>query len=61
MDYVHFNPVKHGYVEKVSDWPYSTFKVCVRRGLYPPTWVGSGTSEIEVGEPRSEPSLTERN
>ena len=25
MDYVHFNPVKHGHVSRVSDWPYSTF------------------------------------
>lgn len=25
MDYVHINPVKHGLVLKVADWPYSTF------------------------------------
>jgi putative transposase len=22
VDYVHFNPVKHGHVDRVSDWPY---------------------------------------
>jgi len=27
FDYVHYNPVKHGYVERVRDWPYSTFPV----------------------------------
>lgn len=25
MDYVHYNPVKHGLVSRVRDWPYSTF------------------------------------
>jgi putative transposase len=51
MDYVHFNPVKHGYVEDVSDWPYSTFKACVRRGLYPAEWVGHDDGAITAGEP----------
>jgi hypothetical protein len=27
MDYVHFNPVKHGYVSVVTHWPHSTFPV----------------------------------
>jgi putative transposase len=34
-DYIHFNPVKHGHAERVSDWPYSSFLRMVRRGLYP--------------------------
>ena len=25
VDYIHFNPVKHGYVERVQDWPFSSF------------------------------------
>jgi hypothetical protein len=25
MDYLHFNPVKHGWVKSVIDWPYSSF------------------------------------
>jgi REP-associated tyrosine transposase len=37
VDYVHFNPVKHGYVAHVAEWPYSMPKACVRRGLY---WLG---------------------
>jgi putative transposase len=40
MDYVHINPVKHGLVECVSDWPYSTFHRLVERGFYPADWVG---------------------
>ena len=35
MDYVHFNPVKHGLVAHAADWPYSSFGRCVARGLYP--------------------------
>ena len=39
VDYVHYNPVKHGLVAKVRDWPYSTFHRYVRLGLYPTTAV----------------------
>jgi len=38
VDYIHFNPVKHGYVERVRDWPYSTFHRYVAHGVYPPDW-----------------------
>ena len=41
VDYVHFNPVKHGYVSKVADWPYSTFHRYVERGVLPPDWGGN--------------------
>jgi Transposase and inactivated derivatives len=34
-DDVPFNPVKHGYVTASGEWPYSTFRACVARGLYP--------------------------
>ncbi|MGH8334616.1 MAG: REP-associated tyrosine transposase, partial [Pseudomonas sp.] len=37
VDYVHWNPVKHGYVIRVADWPYSSFHRYVTRGLYPLT------------------------
>ncbi|MCV6611256.1 MAG: transposase [Amphritea sp.] len=45
MDYLHFNPVKHGYVAKVDDWPYSTFHHCVRQGLYPQDWSDNRASD----------------
>lgn len=38
MDYVHFNPVKHGLVAHPAAWPYSTFEKCVARGLYDLSW-----------------------
>jgi putative transposase len=38
MDYVHYNPVKHGHARRVADWPFSTFHRCVECGLYAPDW-----------------------
>ena len=38
MDYVHYNPVKHGLVSRVQDWPYSTFHRFVEQGIYPHDW-----------------------
>lgn len=45
MDYVHINPVKHGLVGRVADWPYSTFHRLVARGGYPPEWAGSAGAD----------------
>ncbi len=41
VDYVHWNPVKHGWVNRVVDWPHSSFHEYVRRGIYPPDWCGA--------------------
>ncbi len=38
VDYIHYNPVKHGYVTKPADWPYSTFHRYVCEGAYPADW-----------------------
>ncbi|MDD5267079.1 MAG: transposase [Methylococcales bacterium] len=38
MDYIHWNPVKHGLVSKVVDWPYSSFHRLVQSGWYPENW-----------------------
>jgi putative transposase len=40
VDYIHFNPVKHGLVKRVRDWPYSSFHRYVRRGMLPEDWGG---------------------
>ena len=40
VDYIHYNPVKHGLVERVADWPYSSFHRFVRQGLCSPDWAG---------------------
>jgi putative transposase len=40
IDYIHFNPVKHGLVPCVADWPHSSFHRYVERGELPPDWGG---------------------
>ena len=52
MDYVHFNPVKHGLVTAPGDWPYSSFRTCVARGVYAADWVGRDVSLPDGGERR---------
>jgi len=46
LDYIHYNPVKHGLVSRVADWPYSTFHAYVDRGIYNVSW-GSGVTQAE--------------
>ena len=38
VDYIHYNPVKHGHVMRVADWPYSSFHRFVERGIYNLEW-----------------------
>jgi REP-associated tyrosine transposase len=40
VDYIHYNPVKHGLVSCAHDWPYSSFHRYVRRGLLAKDWGG---------------------
>jgi len=47
FDYIHFNPVKHGHVNRVSDWVYSTFHRHVKNGIYPRDW-GDTYSEAAI-------------
>lgn len=50
VDYVHINPLKHGLVTRVADWPYSSFHRWVERGNHPQDWAGLGSVEISAGE-----------
>ncbi len=44
LDYIHYNPVKHGLVKAVGAWPHSSFHRYVARGLYPFDWGGQPPS-----------------
>jgi putative transposase len=46
LDYIHYNPVKHGYVTAAGEWPYSSFRRYVEDGIYPADW-GRGEMEFE--------------
>lgn len=48
VDYIHWNPVKHGYVQRVADWPHSSFHRFVEKGVYPLDW-GGGERVIIAG------------
>jgi len=54
IDYIHFNPVKHGWAQRAADWPYSSFQRHVRLGSYAEDWgVAEGLAEMSGnrGEP----------
>ena len=38
MDYIHYNPVKHGNAHRPADWPHSSFMRAVERGYYSADW-----------------------
>jgi putative transposase len=52
VDYIHINPVKHGYVERVVDWPHSSFHRFVRDGVVPSNWANEGNFDGDWGERR---------
>jgi len=49
VDYCHINPLKHGLVTAVLDWPFSTFHRYVQAGIYPADWAGQ-LLDLQVGE-----------
>jgi putative transposase len=38
LDYIHYNPVRHGLVEKPEDWLHSSFRHWQERDAYPTHW-----------------------
>lgn len=55
VDYIHINPVKHGHVQRVKDWPHSSFHRYVREGLLPDNWAGDDVNEsMRAGERSSD-------
>jgi len=50
VDYIHWNPVKHGLVSRVRDWSHSSFHAYVRRGIVPLDWAGEADELVRGGE-----------
>lgn len=50
MDYVHINPVKHGLVKCVANWPYSTFHRLVEKAIYQMNWAGGHENEVKCND-----------
>ncbi len=52
LDYIHYNPVRHGYAAIARQWRWSSFHAWVARGHYTPCW---GTREPDGPEEAGEP------
>jgi putative transposase len=50
VEYIHFNPVKHGLVQRVADWPHSSFHRYVRQGRVAADWGLAADSAGQFGE-----------
>ncbi len=49
VEYIHYNPVKHGLVKAPIDWEHSSFRRYVELGIYPTDW---GAGKTLVFSPR---------
>ncbi|MFQ2649625.1 REP-associated tyrosine transposase [Aeromonas caviae] len=47
VNYIHFNPVKHGYCIKPVDWPYSSIHLYIRRGWIKSDWAIAIDLDVE--------------
>ncbi|WP_298625550.1 transposase [uncultured Legionella sp.] len=51
LNYIHFNPVKHGYVTRASDWPYSSIHRDIKLGLLSTNWASKhDVNDNQFGE-----------
>ncbi len=50
VEYIHYNPVKHGYAESAAGWGFSSFHGYVRDGIYPGDWGEGKGIEIKGAE-----------
>ena len=47
VDYIHFNPVKHGLVSRPKDWPWSSFNRYVKLGWYEEDWGDQEPKDVQ--------------
>jgi hypothetical protein len=50
VDYIHFNPVKHGYVKRPVDWQWSSIHRYIREGLIDKNWAVDADNGSKFGE-----------
>ncbi len=46
VDYIHYNPVKHGRVMRASDWPHSSIHRYIKAGLLRADWAAGETDGV---------------
>jgi putative transposase len=54
VEYIHYNPVKHGLVASPAEWPWSSFHRYVRLDLCEPDWKGPEDPDILGSAPEFE-------
>ena len=54
VDCTHWNSMKHGYIPRVIDWPYSSFYRYVQEGIYDQNWAGTADTIARAGDPGGE-------
>ncbi len=50
VEYIHFNPVKHGFAQEPSEWRFSSFNDYVARGIYGVDWDGGDGVDVAGAE-----------
>ncbi|MHC4519452.1 MAG: REP-associated tyrosine transposase [Planctomycetota bacterium] len=50
VDYVHYNPLKHGLIERLEDWPWSSYHRYVRNGFYGGPDAFDGLDQFDSGD-----------
>lgn len=50
VDYIHFNPVKHGWAERAADWPHSSIHRWIREGAIDASCDDACDAEVQAGE-----------
>jgi putative transposase len=48
VDYIHYNPVKHGYVKHAADWQYSSIHRYIKLGMLNEQWGGADLDFAEM-------------
>ena len=46
VDYIHYNPVKHGLVARACEWPWSSFGRAVAMGWYEASWGAVAPADV---------------
>ena len=46
IDYIHYNPVRHGLAARPRDWPWSSFGRAVAMGWYEEDWGDNVSAEV---------------
>ncbi|WP_231950122.1 REP-associated tyrosine transposase [Legionella lansingensis] len=46
VNYIHYNPIKHHFVNQLEDWPFSSFHHYVKSNILPANWAESFTNDL---------------